>query len=1130
MDFLVTFRKLTCVLFAVAIGVLFESSAALAQSGDRVFDANGFQQNHDYFGASPSEHVDMLTGNLILTYTDLVLPGNAGRDVKFMRVFNGKDYSWSFVVSGFPGVTDEPYPAPAGHQPKIYDESGALQPVHDLNGQLFQSWSGTSQFWKYDRQHRILYLPDGTTLTYTGTPGVSQTITRRDPFDNVVTLESSASSPIFQTTVTQTLNGSSPRVVTLTQNTQTGTRTMVYGGRTWTYDSPDGLSLHVTPPVGPGWHYEYDGNFNGVYGLTETNPHGGTTRYEFEVLSWTRYDGSSSPQNFFSRFIKKRTVGGRGATGTTASRTWLYSYDFNNSQGYVYHSSVQSPSGVVTDYRYTDAGTLFLSGNQTTTYFPDINEPMFVLDERTTSQGGLLLEKETRRYRNIDLFAGGALPELARTDIERDGRLYRTDYEYRTTNFGDFHRPYRIVESGELSRTTVRDFEYGFTYGFLDFAIPSDKKSIIGEVKREAVSVNGGPDQIRQWSYDTDNGFLNAENNYGIATDFTQANGNVATATSNGVKTTYRYSGGIVQAIQTPMYEISRTINPDGTVASETRGGRTTLFRYDDALRIVETTPPGNTYPIVTIYDNAGGTAVSVTRNGIGTVSYLDGFGREVGTDQPGGVHTRTDYDVEGRKVYEGYPIYAGERGTTIVYDGLNRVTRRINPDATEIRYTYGGGTVTARDENLRDTVQNWSAFGNPDDRRLIRLTDAKQQQWNYEYSDLGKLHKVIAPDGVQRVWNYDGLNRLSSESHPESGTTSYGYYPGTTLVSSKTDANAVTTTFTYDDNGRMSQISGGGKTTTFSYHPGTDLKATISTPSVETSFDLDAAGRVFQRRDTVGGTCSVGGTCFTQRFDYDRSDNLTLITYADGRRVQYDYDGANRISRVFDVDSGEVYARDFGYHPSGAVETFRAGNEIVHTTTYDANRYWIRTVDAGDVHLTYDNYDGVGNVRLIGDSRSGQTQTIGYDELDRLVSAGNSFYNAGYAYDAHGNRQNAGGTIYGYYPGTLRLASQSNLPGVTFGYDNNGNLISGLGTFTYSPDNLVTSSTVQGTTATFLYDAEGWRVRKTVGSLNTSYLRGINGQLLTEWNHAAVPNGYAKDYIYAGSRLIAAVKKTFAQ
>jgi hypothetical protein len=46
-----------------------------------VFDATEFNRNRETFSVLPYEHVDPLTGNLLLTFTDLVLPGNAGFDL-----------------------------------------------------------------------------------------------------------------------------------------------------------------------------------------------------------------------------------------------------------------------------------------------------------------------------------------------------------------------------------------------------------------------------------------------------------------------------------------------------------------------------------------------------------------------------------------------------------------------------------------------------------------------------------------------------------------------------------------------------------------------------------------------------------------------------------------------------------------------------------------------------------------------------------------------------------------------------------------------------------------------------------------------------------------------------------------
>jgi len=63
-------------------------AVAPASYADEVFDARGFNPNRDYFSQLPYEHIDPMTGNLLLTFTDLVLPGNAGLDLKIQRTYN----------------------------------------------------------------------------------------------------------------------------------------------------------------------------------------------------------------------------------------------------------------------------------------------------------------------------------------------------------------------------------------------------------------------------------------------------------------------------------------------------------------------------------------------------------------------------------------------------------------------------------------------------------------------------------------------------------------------------------------------------------------------------------------------------------------------------------------------------------------------------------------------------------------------------------------------------------------------------------------------------------------------------------------------------------------------------------
>src|SRR3954471_23198398 len=62
----------------------------VAEAQDPVIDAKGIQANRDYFTQQPFEHIDALTGSVVLSFTDLVLPGNAGRELRFTRTYNSK--------------------------------------------------------------------------------------------------------------------------------------------------------------------------------------------------------------------------------------------------------------------------------------------------------------------------------------------------------------------------------------------------------------------------------------------------------------------------------------------------------------------------------------------------------------------------------------------------------------------------------------------------------------------------------------------------------------------------------------------------------------------------------------------------------------------------------------------------------------------------------------------------------------------------------------------------------------------------------------------------------------------------------------------------------------------------------
>jgi YD repeat-containing protein len=900
-------------------------------------------------------------------------------------------------------------------------------------------------------------------------------------------------------------------------------RSIFYSNRQWTYTYLSGSNTALAtavppPPTGPGWAYEYDGTTGDL--IRVTTPHGGSVQFAFDNHQFVRDVGtneSCQPNPLecpvITRVVKQRKL--------NESVVWQYDYAPSPDPQFKDLTTLRAPNGAVTEFYYAPTGLTN----------PTVQVPEYQLLRRVLrpSVGAVPIETETRSYVMLQVspFMTDGSPELAQATVIRDGVTYRTTHEYAA--FGDhssnYHRPWKTTETGNgPERITAYLYDYASFPGYAP-----GLSLIRGKLASMTVTESGGGSFTKSWAYNLD-GFTAAETAYGLATTFrNDGRGNVEEATKgNGTWTRFSYRFGVISNIQTAAYSVARVINPEGAVASETRAGRTTSFRYDNAFRIIRTTPPGGSNWITTDYDNAGGQWFKVTRGGSSTTTIVDGFGRPVYTVNSADVRRRMAYDEEGKMTYEGLPyLGTADRGVTMTHDVLGRVTRRRHSDNSEATFAYGSpGLVTITDENGRTTRQSWASVGSPERARLVVLQDAKGHSWNYSYNTLGSLTRVSSVGSPDRTWTYDSRNLLVSETHPESGTVTYPVYDDAGLLRQKNDARGTVFSYVYDANDRLMSIQAGDKATSISYEPGTDNRAFVrisrgGAVQAESTFSYDSAGRLSSRKDAVAGVDLI------QTFDYDGNDNLRVHSYPDGRRVKYSYDSENRVTQVLDETTGRVYADAFAYHATGAPISFRTANNLTHVTQFDQYRYWPTRITAGPLDLTYTNYDAVGNVRSILDPRPGRETSLQYDELDRLTNATSGNWVVNHAYDPHGNRANTAGATYAYDPATMRLTAQN---GIGIQYDDNGNITGGLlGTYTYSPDNMVDYSAVGADAATYVYDVDGWRLRKDSGGTTSVYARGLKGELIQEYVISASGARSARDYIYAGGRLIAAVKRTFS-
>jgi len=209
----------------------------------------------------------------------------------------------------------------------------------------------------------------------------------------------------------------------------------------------------------------------------------------------------------------------------------------------------------------------------------------------------------------------------------------------------------------------------------------------------------------------------------------------------------------------------------------------------------------------------------------------------------------------------------------------------------------------------------------------------------------------------------------------------------------------------------------------------------------------------------------------------------------------------------------------------SGTVYTYRvrAVDSTNHLSGYSAVGSTTTGAATSVQALTY-SYDGVGNVTGITDNVTAtNSQTLTYDDLDRLDQATGNYGFYDYAYDAIGNMtmnpQMVGGTMT--YPasgaGSIQPHAVSTAGGNTYTYDANGNMLTGAGrAFTWNQENKPLTIIQGGVTTTFVYDGDGGRVKKVVGTTITRYLSKLYECDVVSGNTSC------SRFIWAGSERIA--------
>ena len=272
-----------------------------------------------------------------------------------------------------------------------------------------------------------------------------------------------------------------------------------------------------------------------------------------------------------------------------------------------------------------------------------------------------------------------------------------------------------------------------------------------------------------------------------------------------------------------------------GKVISSSRNGRKASYRYDYFGRLVEK-----------------------NEDGVITRSSYNAWGQRTGRETVNGSLKLTEtreYDALGRlsKIRNGS---GGE--LTCHYDNLNRLVKQtVNGVPVEYSYDKYGRLVRKALMGFSGSpaVSELKYFYDPDGTIIAREVNGVRQA--YKYDRRGQLLEVVG----QERYAYDPAGNILSKT-VNGVTTTYRYDRANQLVSSETEGKV--TKYAYDAAGRL--VKEGNKSYTYAW-----LDKLVS---------VSEAGKV------------------SANFSYHFDGQIAGVTYADGRRENYLWDGLALIHR----------------------------------------------------------------------------------------------------------------------------------------------------------------------------------------------------------------------------------------
>lgn len=713
----------------------------------------------------------------------------------------------------------------------------------------------------------------------------------------------------------------------------------------YTYDE-NGNMLSLTDALGHAERYTYEPKYNQVTSFIDKNGN----VYQFGYDSKGSLTSMSGPLGFSQR----NTYDSHGWLLTSTDANGNVSTNTYNADGST--AKIMDAAGNATTYAYDSYGNLVSvtdARNNTTSYTYDalgrVTSQTDALGGVTTLSydkvGNIVRVKDALNH--ITAYTYDAVGNvLSKTDAA--GNVYTLTYDGKgnvisvknplgqtqTMTYNDRNKLTSITNpAGETT-----SYDYDVKGNMMSVSLPNGNN--IGywydEIDRITL-IDDNLGTIAEYTYDANGNQLTVTDGMERTVTYTYdaLNRKVSETLPSGSKTTYAYdnNSNLLSITDALGHATQYTYNSLNQQLSHIDAlNAKTTFEYDAVGNLVKATD-ANGNPTTWTYD-------ALNRNT--HITFADGLSRQYGYDAIGNM--TSSIDRAGNKFTYSYnPIgyllsknYPDKTQDSFTYDAIGRMLSAINKDAT-VTFTYdAAGRLTRETLNGKATSYSYDIAGG---KRNLTYPSGMKVTENLNARD---LITSILQDGKEVVtMAYDESGQKSSMSYANGITTNYSYNDNGWLSQIASNENIINLAFTYDAIGNITKSANlidDAFTETYGYDAISQLISFKRGTTVDNSYQFDPLGnrlKVLENgvatnysSNRINGYSSIsGGISFTPQ--YDANGNLLNDT-----DHQYKYDLNNKLSGVDTNLASYVYdalgRRISKTTKSGTISFYYVGDQMV--------------------------------------------------------------------------------------------------------------------------------------------------------------------------------------------------------